>query len=158
MELDPASRRNQPALLRWGHERCVLIRVGPQDPCRAASGVVPTLLVELKAGREFAGGGRGAVRKPVADGARLRSPSGDSPPVWFDGDHQVHDDTAEEAAQRLPHSRRLAMMGRLHRASSPSVTAGQPPPVKVAGQRTRDDGLDTRLRLPWLAAIREWGR
>lgn len=58
-----------------------LIHVGPQDPRRATSGTVPTLLVELKAGREFVGVARGAVRKPVADGAaeepmwqRLRLP------------------------------------------------------------------------------------
>ncbi len=29
---------------------------------------------------------------------------------------------------------------------------------KVPGQRTRKDGLDSLLRLTWLAAIREWGR
>ena len=65
--------------------------------------------------------------------------------------------TTAVKVQGTPHSRRLAIMGRLHRASSPSVTAGQPPPVQMPGQRTRKDVLDPRLRLPCLAAIRECG-
>jgi len=73
-----------------------------------------------------------------------------------DGDRPVHDDTTGEV-QGLPHSRRLAIMGRLHRASSPSVPAGQRLPVKVHGERTREDGLDPRLRLPYLAAIMGMG-
>jgi hypothetical protein len=57
-----------------------------------------------------------------------------------------------------PHSRRLAIMDRLRMASSRSVPAGQPPPVKVPGQCTRKDLLDTLLRLTNLAPIREWGK
>ena len=64
-----------------------------------------------------------------------------------DDDHLVHDDTNAEGAGD-PHSRRLAIMGRLHRESSPSVTAGQRVPVKVPGRCTREDGLDSRLQLP----------
>jgi hypothetical protein len=59
---------------------------------------------------------------------------------------------------------------KLHRDSPfpPSGNYGSPPPGvkfvcdrrptaigKVSGQRTRKDELDSRLRLPWLAAIRE---
>ena len=51
-----------------------------------------------------------------------------------------------------------AIMDRLRMASSPSVPAGQPQPVKVPGQRTREDRLDSLLRLTCLAAVREWGR
>ena len=49
-------------------------------------------------------------------------------------------------------------MGRLRMASSPPVPAGQRRPVKVPGQRTREDGLDSLLRLPYLTPVREWGR
>jgi hypothetical protein len=66
-------------------------------------------------------------------------------------------DMTGEGATRLPHSRRLEIMGRLQMASRPFVTPGRPPPVKVPAQRTREDGLDALLRLPCLAPVREWG-
>lgn len=56
---------------------------------------------------------------------------------------------------RTPPSRRLTIVVRLRRASSPSVAAGQPLSPEVPGERTRDDRLDSRLRLTCLAAIRD---
>jgi hypothetical protein len=52
-------------------------------------------------------------------------------------------------------SRHLAIVVRLRRVSSPSVTVGQPLSAEVPGERTREDRLDSRLRLTWLAAIRD---
>jgi hypothetical protein len=63
-----------------------------------------------------------------------------------------------KCATGLPHSRRPAIMDRLRMASSPSVPAEQPRVVKVPGQRTREDRLDSLLQLTCLAAIGEWGR
>lgn len=56
---------------------------------------------------------------------------------------------------RTPPSRRLTIVVRLRRVSSPSVAAGQPLPPEVPGERTHEDRLDSRLRLTWLAAIRD---
>ena len=58
---------------------------------------------------------------------------------------------------KAPPSRRLAIVVRLRRVSSLSVAAGQPLSPEVPGERTREDGLDSRLRLTWLAAIRDGG-
>ena len=58
---------------------------------------------------------------------------------------------------RTPPSRRLAIVVRLRRVSSPSVAAGQPLSPEVPGERTREDRLDSRLRLTCLAAIRDGG-
>jgi len=85
-----------------------------------------------------------------------REPARWHPALRFDGEHLIHDDTAAVGAKRTPHSRRPAIIERLRMVSSPSVTAGRPPPVIVPSQRTsREDGLDALLRLTCLAAIRE---
>ena len=64
---------------------------------------------------------------------------------------------ARGKAQRTPPSRRLTIVVRLRRVSSPSVTVGQPLSPELPGGRTREDRLDSRLRLTWLAAIRNGG-
>jgi len=56
-----------------------------------------------------------------------------------------------------PIPRRLSSMGRLRMASRPSVTPGPRLLVRVPGQRTREDGRDALLRLPYLAPIRGMG-
>jgi hypothetical protein len=56
-----------------------------------------------------------------------------------------------------PNSPTLVQYGSPPMASRPSVTPGQLLLVRVPGQRTREDGLDSLLRLPYLAPIRGMG-
>lgn len=76
---------------------------------------------------------------PAASAARATTsmkPTRGHPAPRLQAGHLAHVDaldTTGECARGLPHSRRPAIMDRLRMASSPSVPAGQPQPVKVPG-------------------------
>jgi hypothetical protein len=118
---------------------------GAATPDRAATGSAAPRLTTLLPARH-------AARVPV------HPVSSRSSPTRLGGGHLVDEITNEEGAKGSPIPRRLAIMGHLHRASRPSLTAGQRLMVKVPGQRTREDGLDSLLQLPYLAPVREWRR